>query len=80
MLKYNANLQAAASIYISLKIFNYDILDSLIERSEFLEEELKFCCKDICNILDGLDTSMFQNVKLKFIQPKYLEVGKIKLV
>jgi cyclin B len=80
MLKYNSNLQAAASIYISLKIFNSDILDYLLERSEFLEEELKFCCKDICSILDSLETSMFQNVKVKYSHPRFLEVGKIKLI
>lgn len=79
MNKYNANLQACSSLYITFKITKKNEIDKLIKICEFNEDQLRECSKDICCILDNVEKSSLQAIKKKFSLPKFNEVAKIKL-
>jgi len=76
--KYNPSLLSASSIYITLKITKKNEFDLVTKLSEYPEEKLRECAKDICLILDSEEKNTLKAVKKKFAQSKYLEVSKIK--
>ena len=76
--KFHPSLKSAAAIYITLKITKKNEFDLISKLSEYPEEKLRECAKDMCLILDSEEKSSLNAVKKKFSQPKYLEVSKIK--
>lgn len=79
MIKYNYNLLAASSIYITFKITKRSYIDKIFLLSGLSEEKLRECSKDICFILDRVETSSLQAVRKKFSLPKFNEVAKFSL-
>jgi hypothetical protein len=78
MLKYNPTLLASASLYITLKITKKGEAEKICSLTEYPEERLRDCAKDICLILDNVEKSNLQAVRKKFSLSKFLEVAKIK--
>ncbi len=78
MLKYNPTLLASASLYITLKITKKGEIEKIVALTEYNEEKLRDCAKDICLILDNVEKSTLQAVRKKFSLSKFLEVAKIK--
>ena len=78
MLKYNPSLTAASTIYIALKITKKIDCDQIPSLTSYSEDKLRDCAKDICIILDGVDSSNLKAVRKKFQSPKFLEVSTIK--
>ena len=78
MLKYNPTLLASASLYITLKITKKGEVEKICSLTEYSEERLRDCAKDICLILDNVEKANLQAVRKKFSLSKFLEVAKIK--
>ena len=88
MLKYKNSLIAASVIYVSSKLlhkenicFNESIefdLEKLYDMSEYSEEEIKECAKEICLIYDNSEKNGLLAIRKKYSNPKYDEVSKIK--
>ena len=78
MIKYNPSLLAAASIYLTLKITGKNLTYKIVELSNYTDEVLKECAKDICIILDNVEKCQLQAVRKKFSLPKFMEVAKIR--
>ncbi len=76
--KYNPSLLSASAIYITLKITKKNEFLQIVKISEYHEDKLRECAKDICLILDSTDKSSLKAVKKKFSHEKYLQVAKIK--
>lgn len=79
MIKYCPSIVAAASIYIALKITKKSEANLVPKITNYTEEKLRECAKDICIILDNVEKSSLQAIRKKFSLPKFLEVAKIKL-
>jgi cyclin B len=79
MIKYCPSILAAASIYIALKITKKPEANMVPKITNYSEEKLRECAKDICIILDNVEKSSLQAIRKKFSLPKFLEVAKIKL-
>lgn len=88
MMKYKASLVSAAVIYVSSKLLhkekifiNQNIdkeMEKLYNLSEYSEEEIKICAKDVCLIYDYSDKTGLAAIKKKYSLPKFNEVAKIK--
>jgi cyclin B len=78
MLKYNPTWLAASTLFITLKITKKGEIEKITELTNYTEDKLRECSKDICLIIDNVDKSTLQAVKKKFSLAKYLEVAKIK--
>lgn len=88
MLKYKGSLLAASVLYVASKllhkesiIYNDSIeIDSakLYELSEYSEEEIKECAKEVCLIYDYSDKTGLLGIKKKYSLPKFHEVAKLK--
>lgn len=78
MIKYSPVVQAAATVYITLKITKKGDVDSIIGLSDISEDKIRECAKDICLIIDNVEKSSLQAIRKKFSLAKYLEVAKIK--
>jgi cyclin B len=76
--KFNPSLLAASAIYITLKITKKNEIDMITKISDYTEDKLRECAKDICLILDNEEKNNLKAVKKKFSSIKYLEVSKIK--
>lgn len=76
--KFNPSLLSAGAIYITLKITKKNEFDLVTKLSEYNDEKLRECAKDICLLLDNEDKSSLKAVKKKFSHAKFLEVAKIK--
>ena len=79
MIKYLPSIVAAASVYIALKITKKNEANIVAKITNYSEEKLRDCAKDICIILDNVEKSSLQAIRKKFSLPKFLEVAKIKL-
>lgn len=88
MLKYKGSLLAASVLYVASKllhkeniVYNDSIdIDStkLYELSEYSEEEIKECAKEVCLIYDYSDKTGLLGIKKKYSLPKFQEVAKLK--
>jgi len=88
MIKYKSSLIAASVVYVSMKLLhkenivrNTKIEDDIIwlyRLSEYSEEEIKVCAKDVCLIYDYSDKTGLAAVKKKYSLIKYKEVARIK--
>lgn len=81
MLKYQPNLLAAAGLYLSNKILkkNSAWSEVLEKNSNFSENELRPCAKDLFLLIQNTEKSSFQAVKRKFSDPKWMSVSRIQL-
>ena len=79
MIKYLPSILSASSIYIALKITKKIDANFVPIVTNYSEEKLRECAKDICIILDNIEKSSLQAIRKKFSLPKFLEVAKIKL-
>jgi cyclin B len=77
MLRYNPSLLAASTIFITLKLTKKEP-EKILELSNYSEEKIKECSKDICSILDNVEKSSLQAIRKKYSLAKYLEVAKLK--
>ena len=78
MLKHNPSLLASSTVYITLRITKKENIDKISELTNYSEDTLRDCAKDICLILDNVEKASLQAVKKKFSLTKVLEVAKIK--
>lgn len=78
MLKFNPSLLAASTLYLTLKITKKDEIEKITDLTEYSEDKLKECAKDVCVILNNVENGSLQAVRKKFATSKYLEVSKIK--
>ena len=80
MFKYPPSLIAASCLYLSSKILKKEFWNSLIEeQSKYSENEAKSCANLISKIPNMIENQGFLNIKSKFMENKYKEVGKIKI-
>jgi hypothetical protein len=73
---------AASAIYLSRRILLSQDAEwplQLAESSGLSEGELRFCSKDMCILLQGIEKCTLQAVRKKFMLPKYREVALIKI-
>lgn len=74
-------MMAAGAIYLSNKIvkkseaWNIQMQTS----ANFTEAEIRPCAKDLCLLLQAVETCVLKAVQKKFKLTKYHEVGKIRL-
>jgi cyclin B len=78
MLRYNPSLLAATTIYITIKISKKIDYDQLYQVTNYSEDKLRECAKDVCTILDHVEKSSLQAIKKKYSLPKFFEVSKIR--
>ena len=78
MLKHNPSLLASSTVYITLRITKKENIDKISQLTNYSEDTLRDCAKDICLILDNVEKASLQAVKKKFSLTKFLEVAKIK--
>lgn len=88
MLKYKSSLLSASVAYVSSKLLNKENvlvnpnieedLKVLYEISEYNEDEIKICSKDICLIFDSSNKTGLNGIKKKYSLPKFQEVAKLK--
>ena len=81
MLKFTPSMVAAGAVYLAMKIlkrenpWNHD----LKEETQYTEQQIRPCAKDLCILLQGIEKCSLQAVRKKFSLSKYSEVAKIKL-
>lgn len=90
MLKFKGSLLAASVLYVATKllhkenvVYNDSIeIDSikLYELSEYVEDEIKECAKEVCLIYDYSDKTGLLGIKKKYSLPKFQEVAKLKFL
>jgi len=83
MIKYPPSWIAASTIYITMKVKKFNIIDGtrsidMPKITGYTDEKIKECAKDICIVLDNSERSSLQAVRNKFSSPKFLEVAKWK--
>lgn len=78
MISYSQSLLACSAIYLINKMKKNEIWpESIARSSNYAENELKQCSKEMFLILQNVDKSNLQAVKKKFAQPKFLEISKL---
>jgi len=78
MLKYSPSHIAAASILLTNKLLRRPAWTPVaVQQTQMTESMLKSCAKEICNLLEGAETSPLQAVRKKFSQPKHHSVAKL---
>ncbi len=81
MLKHSPSMLAAAAIYLSNKIVKKEEAwnkDAEIA-SQYNEAMIRPCAKDLCILLQGVETCVLKAVQKKFRLTRYEEVGKLRL-
>ncbi len=81
MHRYASSNIAASAIYLAHKMTKRPKpWDEALERhSQFTEQQVRVCAKELFVLLTEAQTSSLQAVKKKFANPKFGEVSKIKL-
>lgn len=79
MIKYNCNLLACSSLYLTFKITKNPDTDKILKLSQYSEDALRDCSVDICCILDNLERYSLQAVKKKYSLPQFNEVAKYRI-
>ncbi len=81
MLKYTNSNIAASAIYLAHKMTKklkpWD--DALAKHTDFNEQQVRACAKELFVLLTDAQNSSLQAVKKKFALTKYGEVSKIRL-
>lgn len=83
MIKYPSSWIAASTIYITMKVKKFNIIDGtrsidMPKITGYTDEKIKECAKDICIVLDNSERSSLQAVRNKYSSTKFLEVAKWK--
>ncbi len=81
MLKYEPNILASSSLYLSNKILKRSqAWNELLEtNSTFNENELRPCAKDLFILIQNAEKNTLQAVKRKFSDPKLLSVSRLQM-
>jgi hypothetical protein len=81
MLRYTPSMIAAAAVYLTMKILKRDSPwnDHLKEETQYNEQQVRPCAKDLCILLQGIEKCSLQAVRKKFSLPKFNEVALIKI-
>lgn len=77
-----ASLIAAATIYLVNKIRKRSIAwkPIMIQLTGYEEQEIRPCAKQICHIIQSIDSRKYLNsLRKKFFKPQFLEVARIKI-
>jgi cyclin B len=79
MIKYSPSRLAAASILLSNKLLRRQPSwkPAAVKQTGFMEQTLKECAKEMCEILDHANVNPLQAVRKKFSQLKYHSVAKL---
>lgn len=79
MLRYRASVTAAAALYLSRKIHHSEETWALqwLQNTNFSENELKACAKDLCSLAQSAEKGNLQAVRKKFALEKYSEVSTV---
>ena len=78
MIKYKPSLIASAVLYITFKVTKCSESQKVCKITNYTEENLKNCARDICLILNNSEKNSLQGVRKKFSSEKFLEVAKLK--
>lgn len=79
MVRYSASHLAAAALLLSNKLLRKQpSWDSrMCRKTGFMEQALRECAREICNLLERAESSPMQAVRKKFSQQKYSAVSKL---
>lgn len=79
MLKYPPSHIAAASIYLTNKLYNSEAAWPLVlnEESPYMDSDLRACARDLCVNLQGARLSVYQALFKKYSLSRYNEVAKM---
>ncbi|CAD8134544.1 unnamed protein product [Paramecium pentaurelia] len=80
-MNYKPSFLTSAAIYLVHKIRKtpQSWNEEMQSTTGYNEQELRFCAKEMCLILQSSDKSNLQAVRKKFAQQKYLEVSRIRV-
>ncbi|CAK72279.1 unnamed protein product (macronuclear) [Paramecium tetraurelia] len=80
-MNYKPSFLTSAAIYLVHKIRKtpQSWNEEMQSTTGYNEQELRFCAKEMCLVLQSSDKSNLQAVRKKFAQPKYLEVSRIRV-
>jgi hypothetical protein len=82
MLKHHPSMLASAALFLSMKILKKEHsqwTDKLRVATQFSEQQIRQCAKDLCILLQNIEKCSLKAVKKKFSLSKFCEVSKIKL-
>ena len=80
MLKYSPSNIASSALYLACKILKKTAWNErLVRATEYTEQQVRPCAKDLCVLLQSANKASLQAVKKKFAQAKYMEISKIQL-
>lgn len=78
--KYKPSLLACAAVYLTNKLYKKEgWSETMVRNTEYAEQELRTCAKEMCVLLHNSPKSSLQAVRRKFSAPKFFEVAKIQL-
>jgi cyclin B len=78
MVKYGPSHLAAASLLLSNKLLRQVTWPaSMVQQTQISERMLQDCAKDMCGLLENVETSSLQAVRKKFSQPSYHSIAKL---
>ncbi|CAK55764.1 unnamed protein product (macronuclear) [Paramecium tetraurelia] len=80
-MNYKPSFLSAAAIYLVHKIRKtpQSWSEEMQKMTGYNEQELRYCAKEMCLVLQSSDKSNLQAVRKKFAQPKYQEVSRIRV-
>lgn len=75
--KYQASLVACAVVYLVLKISKYEDYRLINCYTLDAEKDLKNCAKEICFLVENIDSTNLLSIKTKYAAKEFHEVSKI---
>jgi cyclin B len=75
--KYYSSLVACAAVYLVMKIFKHDEYKVINSFTLAPEKDLKNCAKEICFLVENIDSTNLSAIKNKYAGIEFYEVSKI---
>jgi hypothetical protein len=85
MVRYYPSVIACSSVYITLKVKNQGLSNTLCEKIirpyfDVDENILRECARKICTLLDNINYACFRKIKEKYSRPEYHNVGNFNSI
>jgi hypothetical protein len=81
MLKYRPSLIVCGTIQLANRVFKRPILDdALVRNTNYDEEVMNMCMKDLLLVLKNVEKSKLQAVKRKFLSSQFMEAAKTPIL
>jgi len=82
MIKYSPSHLAASAVLLSNKLLRRSPAwkPALVKQTRMTEQMLKDCAKDLCELLEGAESSSLQAVRKKYSQLKHHSVAKLNFM